>query len=314
MMLLRWTHAAGRMLSGPCLAVCIAGLAAQSAAASPQSTAVVSINLCADQLVMLLADPQQILALSSLSRDEAGSYYLDQARSHPQVRPRTEDILPFAPDIILTGPYTSRYTLALLEELGLKVESLDIAESIDAMLENVRLVGALLGQQDRAEAQISAVRYALERIDSRVAALSAQLRGGNVDLPRAAIYDANGYTAGPRSLRGELLERAGWRNAAAERNIDTYGVLQLEDMIRLAPQALIESPYSAGAYSRGQRLVRHPALRQAGLDPLVIMVPSNQTICAGPWLVDTLEILVAGREQWFRQSRAGGQAIGAPGL
>ena len=64
---------------------------------------VVSINLCADQLVMLLADPSQILALSRLSRDEAGSRLHKQAMQYPQVQPIAEDIVPLAPDVIVTG-------------------------------------------------------------------------------------------------------------------------------------------------------------------------------------------------------------------
>ena len=41
---------------------------------------VASINLCADQLVMLLAEDEQILSLSNLSQQEAGSYYFERAR------------------------------------------------------------------------------------------------------------------------------------------------------------------------------------------------------------------------------------------
>ena len=39
-----------------------------------QQVAVASINLCADQLVLLLADDDQIRSLSNLSHQEAGSY------------------------------------------------------------------------------------------------------------------------------------------------------------------------------------------------------------------------------------------------
>ena len=93
------------------------------------------------------------------------------------------------------------------------------------------------------------------------------------------------------------MARAGWHNVAVDKGIESYGVLALEDMIQLAPQALIESPYSRGTYSRGQMLADHPALRQAGLDPMIISLPSNWTICAGPWLIDVIEQLVDARER-----------------
>ena len=267
------------------------------AVASEKLPRVVSINLCADQLVMLLADPSQILALSRLSRDEAGSRLHKQAMQHPQVQPVAEDIVPLAPDVIVTGPYTSRYTLSLLEELDLRVESLEIAESVDAMFGNMRRVGELLHRQDQAELQIAMLEERLALVDERVEALNLSGEGKGVDLPRAAVYDANGYTVGPGSLRGEAMRRAGWHNVAIDRGVESYGVLQLEDMIRLAPEALIESPYSEGTYSRGQMLAEHPALRKAGLDPMVIALPSNETICAGPWLVDVIERLLVARER-----------------
>ncbi len=267
------------------------------AVASEKLPRVVSINLCADQLVMLLADPSQILALSRLSRDEAGSRLHKEAMQHPQVQPVAEDIVPLAPDVIVTGPYTSRYTLSLLDELNLPVESLEIAESVEAMFGNMRRVGQLLHRQTQAERQIAALEKRLALVDERVRALNRQREDTGVDVPRAAVYDANGYTVGPGSLRGEAMRRAGWHNVATDMGVESYGVLQLEDMIRLAPQALIESPYSKGTYSRGQMLAEHPALRKSGLDPMIIALPSNETICAGPWLVDVIERLLVARER-----------------
>lgn len=279
------------------LAAALLAWSAGSAAQADALPSVVSINLCADQMVMLLADPEQILALSRLSRDEAGSRLHLQAEAYPQVQPRAEDIVPLAPDVIVTGPYTSRYTLSLLDELGLRVEALEIAESIDDMVQNMRRVAEVLHRQSQADAQIAELNERLARIDQQVAELDASLEARGAVAPRAAVYDANGYTVGPKSLRGEAMQRAGWHNVATEVGVESYGVLQLEDMIRLAPEVLIESPYSAGTYSRGQMMAEHPALRQAGLDPLLVTLPSNETICAGPWIVDVIEKLLQARQK-----------------
>lgn len=250
---------------------------------------VVSVNLCTDQLVMLLADPEQILALGKLSRDEAGSYYHELAGGFDQANPIAEQILPLAPDVVVTGPYTSRYTLNLLDELGVRVETLPIANSIDEMLANLKRMGELLGRSEYAGRIVESLERKLEAMDARVRLLSSV-------RPRVAVYDTNGYTVGDGTLRGEVINRAGWYNVASDEGIDGYGVLGLENLITLKPQALIESPYSSGSYSRGQTLTRHPAIRASGLDPAIIRVPSNQTICAGPWTVDVIEQLAEARE------------------
>lgn len=265
----------------------------QSANGLPQEglPRILSINLCADQLIMLLAEPQQILALSSLSREASGSYFHQKAKHYPQAEPLAEDILPLAPDIVLTGPYTSRYTLSLLDELGIRVESLSIANSIEAMLNNVVLVGSLLNQQERAntirEQALSRQEYIRQRV--------SELEKESTRVPRAVVYDANGYTVGDETLRGEAMKLAGWHNVALDKGIASYGVIALEELIRMKPDALIESPYSAETYSRGQWLTHHPALRSAGLDPLIIKIPSSQTICAGPWTLDVIEKLLDAR-------------------
>ena len=247
----------------------------------------VSINLCTDQLVMLLAEPSQILALSALSQDKAGSWFHERAGRYQKIEPVAEQVLPLAPDIVVTGPYTSRYTISLLDELDIKHETLPIANTMEQMLANVERVGELLSQQDKATTIIDDVNTRLALIADRVSQLDEN------DKPTIAVYEPNGYTVGNQTLRGQLMNLAGWHNVATTQNIETYGVLDLEQMIGLRPQALMESPYSEDTYSRGQMLTQHPAIRASGLNPKIIKVPSNQTICAGPWAVDLIEQLLS---------------------
>lgn len=279
------------LLSGPAVAA-----DEGKAETAQQLPRVVSINLCTDQLVMALADPEQIVALSSLSHDAAGSFFYQQARLYPKVESLAEQLLPLAPDLVVTGPFTSRYTLSLLEELGVRVEVLPIANSIEEMVGNVQRTGELLSRQRQAIDMVDIIRQRLRDIQAKVDALreSANRRVANA---RVAVFDTNGYTVGNKTMRGQAIELSGWKNVATEQGIEDYGVLGLEQLIELAPQALIESPYSDGTYSRGQMLTRHPAIREAGLDPKIIRIPSNQTICAGPWTVDVVERLLAARTE-----------------
>ena len=89
-------------------------------AAPKQLPKVVSINLCADQLVLAFAQPEQILSLSNLSHDPAGSVYFAAAKAYPVNTGQVEEVLPLGPDIIIAGQFTSRYTLELLKSVGLR--------------------------------------------------------------------------------------------------------------------------------------------------------------------------------------------------
>jgi len=252
--------------------------------------------MCADQLVMLLADESQIKALSNLSRDVAGSFFHKRAEGYLQINPRAEEILPLKPDVVLTGPFAARHTLNMLDELELQTVSLTIANSMDDMLDNIQRVGKLLNREIAAKQIINDVNKRLANIRKRVHALDEARKIAGAERPRAAVYDANGYTAGISSLRGEAMDLAGWHNVAADIGIDTYGIIHLENLIQLNPDAIIESPYSAGTFSRAQMVASHPSIRQSGLDPLLVTLSSNKTICAGPWSVDVIETLLSAQD------------------
>lgn len=254
--------------------------------------AVASINLCADQLVLLLAEPRQILSLSNLSHDKAGSFFYEQARKYPVNTGAGEQIIKLAPDLVIAGQYTTKNTIKLLKELNMRVETIPIANTLEQLYSNIENVAQWLGHPSKGVSLVSQLRASVTQLQSRRTESSS-------DMPAAAYYDPNGYTVGDETLRGQILQMSGWRNVASEGGITHYGTLSLESLIRLAPDALIDSPYSVDTYSRGQRLLTHPALRASGLDPLVINIPSRQTICAGPWTVDLLERLSQERDKFL---------------
>ncbi len=266
------------------LALCVP-LLADEAVNDPDTTSsglpsVVSINLCADQLVLAFAKDTQILSLSKLSHDSAGSVYAKAARAYPTNTGQVEEILPLQPDLVIAGQFTSRYTLSLLKSVGLRVEILPIANSIETLLQNILSVSQWLDRPEQGEQEIQRIRQSLD-------ALAAVTH----PKPTAAVFDPNGYTVGSKSLRGQSLELAGWHNVAVDKGIESYGSLSLETLIRLNPDALFESPYSPDTWSRGQAMSVHPALKHRGLKAKVIQLPSSMTICGGPWSVDLIERL-----------------------
>ena len=64
------------------LAFAVAVLWFAAAAADPPRR-IVSFNVCADQLVVALADPSQIVALSPYAADPMTSVVADKARAFP---------------------------------------------------------------------------------------------------------------------------------------------------------------------------------------------------------------------------------------
>ena len=261
---------------------------ARLASIATDKPGVVSINLCADQMILELADAGQIMSLTNLSQQPAASVHFEQASQYPVNKGSAEEVLALQPELVIAGQYSNSYTLRLLQAANVRVETLPIAYSIADVIENLERVAGWLGQDKRGQELTAGLRKRLKLLPS-----PQQQR------PRAAIYDPNGYTVGKDTLRGHILELAGWHNVALDRGIDNYGSLPLETLLKLDPQILLASPYSQGTWSRAQALNAHPSLHMGGLQASVVQVPSSQTICGGPWSLDVIERLVELRLRSF---------------
>lgn len=252
-----------------------AGLLAASlglAEAAPQR--VVSLNLCADQLVLALADRSQIAALSSLARDAGASAAAEAARGLPQTGGTAEEALALRPDLVLLGPLDRLGTGRVLAARGLRVERLPLPASLAEAAALVRHTAALLGHPERGEA------------------LARQL-----DLPpsgggrpvTALPYERRGYAAGPHSILGELAARAGFRHAAPGTGLG--GFVSLETVVARRPDVLILGEGSPGAADQGAALLAHPALDRLYPPGKRVVVPDALTLCPGPGFLAALRLL-----------------------
>src|SRR5437868_9960588 len=94
-------------------------LNAANAAEPPRR--VVSFNLCADQLVLALADPQQIAGLSPYAADPSLSVMAEAARKYPRLDWQAESTIPLQPDLVLIGSWDRPVTRRMLSALGLRI-------------------------------------------------------------------------------------------------------------------------------------------------------------------------------------------------
>ena len=124
---------------------------------------VVSLNLCTDQMLVLLA-PEKIAALSPLSRDPALSFVARQAEHLPVVRASAEAVLRLHPDLILAAPYGAQTTLALLQQEHVPVLRIALAQDFAGIRQMTRLLASALGVPQRGEALLIAMDATLEAL------------------------------------------------------------------------------------------------------------------------------------------------------
>lgn len=242
-------------------------LVAGAAAAKPQR--VVSLNLCADQFVVALAERDRIAALSPLAADPAFSAVAAEAAGILRVRPVAEEVLPLNADLAIAGPWGAARVAAMLEARGVAVLRLGLAEDFDAILTQLRAVAAALGETARGEALAAAIARDLAAIPRRA------------DAPRALVWQARGFVPGRGTLPDAVLRAAGLANAAPYAG---YGFVPLERLLADPPDLLVTAP-AAGSSSLAEALLEHPALARAAIprariDPAWLACGGPQTVRA----------------------------------
>ncbi len=260
-------------------------LASQSVLAGARR--VMSLDYCADQYVLALADRDQILALSKDAESER-SYYAAAARGLPRNSGEAEEIVMARPDLVIRfwgGGYGSE---AMIRRFAIPTLTLPFGQSLSEMSGSLRKVAQALGQEARAEALIA-------DMERRLAAVRDRWR----DLPQAsrplAFYvTSGGTTTGQGTLVHEMMLAAGLRNAGAERGQAGWRNADLERLILDPPEAMILGFHDLSLnLSDHWRLGRHRSLRALLAARPTVYLDSRILACPTPAFVEGVEQLHA---------------------
>jgi iron complex transport system substrate-binding protein len=256
-------------------------------AAAGELPTVASINLCADQLVLSIADPAQIRTVSWLAADPHESMLDAEARRYPLNYGSAEEILEFAPDVVVAGTFTSVFTQTLLRDLGYTVVDLAPENSVADIEQNIEIVGATLQRAERAGEIIADMR-------DHLAALAASRRP---ELVTAVVVRPGGFTVGAHTLADELMKLAGLRNIVAESGLDRWGSLSMETLVRSTPALLIHTGYRREQPSIANLVLEHPALANLTATTVTVTVPAKYWACGLPASLYSVEMLQAARRE-----------------
>jgi iron complex transport system substrate-binding protein len=274
------------VIRGRLAALALAGSLALPAFAEAPGR-VVSINLCTDQLAMMLAAPGQLVSVTYLAQDPRASVMAAEARAYPVNHGLAEEVYLLRPDLVLAGRFTAQATVAMLQRLGIAVVIFDPAYSLQDVRQGMLDMGRTLARD--AEGQAMA-----ESFSARLAEIAAPASAVTAPRPTAATYAANGYTSGDRSLSGEIIEAAGFEHLAASMGLPQGGVLPLEALILADPDLVISGQPYPGA-SRAEEVLSHPALLALSGDRTAMQ--DRDWICGLPSVLAAIERLRATREE-----------------
>ena len=236
-------------------------------AASPRPQRIISVNLCADQMLLHLADRSQIAGLSRNAADPGLSAQAGRAEGLPIMRDSAEILLASAPDMIIAIPKRRSGALASLGSQNYQVIDAHSATSYGEIISQLRQFGQAVGHPARAEKLIGIM-------DARLAKLPDRPGKNRV----AAYYQRRGFMTGTGTLIDDLMSRLGLVNLAGQLGRPALSQLSLEELVAAKPDFLIMESATADITDQGTEMLHHPALA----DIPRLWVPQAWTVCGTP--------------------------------
>ncbi|WP_300380740.1 ABC transporter substrate-binding protein [Henriciella sp.] len=245
---------------------------------------IVSLDYCADQYVLKLADREQVLALSpDATRDF--SYMRDHAQGLPTVRPVAEDVLILKPDLVVRAYGGGPNATAFFERAGIPVLNVGWASNVDSeevgSIPNIiRHMADGLGHPGRGRKLVAEFRTRLTELQART------------DGKSALYMTPAGVTSGPGSMVHEMLLAAGLENFQTEPG---WRSIPLEALAYDQPDLIAAAFFGTLTnHPDAWTPMKHPVASNLLEDKTVVQLEGSWTACGGWFILDAIEALVGG--------------------
>jgi len=255
---------------GPLHAGIGVGMLSALLALASATTRVASVNLCTDEMLLLLAKPDEIASVSFLSRDPRETVLWREARRFPANDGTIEQVLSEHPATILNMGGGGRSRAYLASRIGIHPIDIGLPMTLDDVVSNLRRVAAVLGDVHRA--------------DPWARRIEALRRSAPAEAEDTIWISGGGFTLAPDSLGAQWLRLAGLR----QRPI-VGGKASLETLLTAPPKTLVISDYRSGQMSGGVRWLSHPIVQHAASRRIV--TDGRAWTCMGPFMIAEIERL-----------------------
>ena len=247
-------------------AIAALALAAAGAEAAPHRVA--SLNLCTDELLLMLAAPHQIASVTHLAQQEAETPLWRQAQHYRRNDGSLLSVVPLRPDLVVTMGGGGRDRIRIAEGLGIPIVDLPFARSLGDVVQSISRLAAALGRPEAGTALLRRMTALL---------LSAPA------IRRDTIWlGGGGRTVSATGLEAQWMALAGMRQRPMQGDR-----VSLETLLVRPPAILLRSDYRAGQYSSGQRWLSHPLAREVRAGR-VIPTDGRRWTCMGPLMIDEI--------------------------
>jgi iron complex transport system substrate-binding protein len=223
---------------------------------------IVSLSVGLDEIIMALAAPEHIQALSWYTQDKEMSPLAAEAAQYPHIHGQDpESVVAYQPDLVLI--YGSENTpteyVQALRSLGLTVFVSDSPHALAAVFPRIEKIGRLLGAAEQADALTVDMRARLAKIENKVRDIPPEKRAV------VMAFGNSGQVFGRQNdLFDDMCTHAGLRNGAAMAGLTVSSPISKEQIIAVDPDVFLLPTWGKPgqeAAAASQQIITDPAFR-----------------------------------------------------
>lgn len=193
---------------------------------------IASVSLATDEMLFDLVGPERILGVTHFASDAAISNIADHLGGieHTDLVGNPEVLISLDADLVILSTYNNPAALDQLLDADVPIFVLDGFKSLGDIRANLRTLGRVTGEEERAEELIATMDEELLAVQQAVA---------EYEPVRVLYYEPGGITYGPGSTVDELITLAGGINVIAEADLGPYPLINPEFIITADPDVIL---------------------------------------------------------------------------
>ena len=217
-----------------------------------------TLSLGYDEIAYALVPSDRVVAVGRATQDPVQSNVSELAKAATGIGREPEAIIAQRPDIVIASPSSRADLVTALQNAGITVVQVGVDNSPQKRVENILLLGYILGEEQRALKLANEVQVRVDALNALIAPKPASVKTRVLSL---TSFSNQTFTAGTASTEGNIIEAAGGINVAAEAGLQRNPTTSLEGIISMRPDLIfIPQPPDSGEPFR-QSLLKNEALK-----------------------------------------------------
>ncbi len=223
---------------------------------------IVSLDLCTDWMLLKYANRSQVLAFSPLLYRYPVDWVDDDLPVHDG---SLEVIMELQPDLVLTGEYNAIILRKRLQQLGMKVDIMELPDSLQAIQQYTKHFHSVVNNNIPTAITLQQFEYKKRTL---------------------LLLGANGIGTGTGTLENDVIVKSGWSNYVQQKG---YVNLDLEQLVSNPPDAVLWS--TPVSNSLANLFAEHPVLSKLTDKQQLFSSDYWCWQCPGPWTYDLIREL-----------------------